>query len=171
MPGEPGMRFEVHITLEDRDRVPAEQRDGRAGVEAGPGRAHVTRIAGFGSKPPEAGQDGVGSAVAESGGTERAKERTADAGDLGQAAGRDQVFGEHARSTQRSHRVGTGWTHADGEEVESRDGRCHTPKISLSAGKAPSGRRPDASHRNVCGLNTRATLAATREAQEFGGAY
>ncbi len=59
MPGEPGMRFEVHITLEDRDRVPAEQRDGRAGVEAGPGRAHVTRIAGFGSKPPEAGQDGV----------------------------------------------------------------------------------------------------------------
>ena len=94
MTGQAGARFEADIVFADRDVVSAGQFEGCSFCQTRSGCTHITGVAGFGSKPGEPGQDCVWRTVAETGGAERAIERTTDATDARQVAGLDEVVCE-----------------------------------------------------------------------------
>ena len=107
-------------------------------------RPHVRRIAGLGRQPAQARDDRIRRAVAEAGGAEGSVQRARHARDAIQHARGGEPRGEVDARAHRPHRVGARRPHADGEQIEGRDVRCHPSSVVGVASPGSASPRPSA---------------------------
>ena len=138
VPGQPGARLEDDVVLRERDCVRAGERQLRTLAPRGPRRADGVRVDGLGLEAHEPGDDGVGRAMADAGGAERAVERAGDAGDGVEEALLAQTDDEVEGGPHGTDRVGARGSYTDGEQLERRDVGAHSSRLRGRVDRMPA---------------------------------